>query len=53
MRCDHCQRPVPKEQAKEVPVFGASGSGGVIVLHKGTCPGKPPPHQTYPESRRL
>ncbi len=52
MLCDRCEQPVAKGQAEELTQYGASGPGGTVVVHRGGCPGKPPPRQTYPESPR-
>lgn len=50
MLCDYCQRPVAKGKGETRPVFGATGSGGTVYIHKERCPGRPPYRRTYPYS---
>lgn len=51
MMCDCCDEPIAPGQGKEVPVDGASGAGGTVVLHRDGC--QPPPSQParYPTGR--
>jgi hypothetical protein len=37
MICDRCQQPMRDEEAKPYDVFGASGAGTTIYVHKQPC----------------
>lgn len=52
MMCDRCDQVLRPEQAEEVPMFGASGSGSTIVVHRWACGIPRSRPQSYPVERR-
>lgn len=51
MMCDRCDKPIPPGREERVPVDGASGAGGTVVLHRGGCQVSPTHPVTYPMGR--
>ncbi len=52
MMCDRCDEVLRPGEGETVPMFGASGAGSTVVVHKQACQPPRSRAQSYPVERR-